>query len=45
MHGRKRVYRGEMMGRKCMKLTSGRVPGYQLFREVDAITFASPPAL
>lgn len=45
MHGRKRMYREEMMERICMKLTSGQVSGYQLFREVVAITFASPPAL
>lgn len=45
MHGRERMCRGKLIERKCMKLTSSRVLGYQLFREIAAITFVFPPVL
>jgi hypothetical protein len=43
MHGRKSLYREEMLERKCMKLTNRKLLGYLLFQEIAALTFALPP--
>lgn len=38
------MYRGEIIERKCMKLTNRKLLGFQLFQEITAVTFALPPA-